>query len=143
MGAFKDETKKTCAFEYIYKIMCARYKKRAQYVKCKSRYLCRKMGICIGVVLQNTKAIKAKDSPWYAVLMGSVASTVAANIRQFCFYLFLLSIGLGCPRLNISQLEMISFYLILKMTPTRPPPQGEVTQTPRWFLHLLFTCVNH
>ncbi len=34
----------------------------------------------------NTKRgtpIKAKDSPWDAVLMGSVASTVDANIRKF------------------------------------------------------------
>jgi hypothetical protein len=27
--------------------------------------------------------IKAKDSPWYAVLMGSVASTVGAKVTQF------------------------------------------------------------
>ena len=32
---------------------------------------------------QTGNPIKAKDSPWDAVLMGSVASTVDANIRKY------------------------------------------------------------
>lgn len=33
-------------------------------------------------LLEKRKVIKAKDSPWDAVLMGSVASTVGAKIVQ-------------------------------------------------------------
>jgi hypothetical protein len=35
------------------------------------------------VVIKMGRAIKAKDTPWDAVLMGSVACTVDANITQY------------------------------------------------------------
>ena len=55
--------------------------------------------------------IKAKDSPWYAVQMGSVASTVATNIEFFSIstknsnYVFDFAIKHAIPRRNVTTLS--------------------------------------
>ena len=39
-----------------------------------------------GELIVNVNSFKAKDPPWDAVLMGSVASTVDAKIKQKFIY---------------------------------------------------------
>ena len=39
----------------------------------------------MAVMVKMGRAIKAKDTPWDAVLMGSVACTVSTNIYQFLY----------------------------------------------------------
>ena len=55
--------------------------------------------------------IKAKDPPWFAIQMGSVADSVAANIEYFSIstknsnYVFDFAIKHAIPRRNVTTLS--------------------------------------